>query len=237
MTALRLEDFVNDRTLAAFVAERLAEYEDKALRYLDQVFPGQFRLITAAAQRDLVRRAYRNARRRGLRTERDHLKYLIPVMHWGSDFETAPLHRSRLIRAGWLDQDGGRRVNPYLAPVLEQIDDWHRQVRPDQIDPSRLSALLQEPMPQDLSDRLAHLWPTVFAATPRPDWDETVQQAAAALSDPRAGLLHAAIAVLLGPGFATDPQHPWAAAPDPAALAAGFCRHWQARFTTERGDE
>lgn len=249
MTGLHLEEFVDARTLAPYMAERRADYEDKAIDFLRQTFPRRVPSRDDAPLRRIVRLAYPRARLRGIRTERDHLKYLIAVMHWGSHFEDDPTHASRLFRAGWRTAQGAPCLNPYLVPVLDQIDLWHRDTRQAGLNPHLLAewsqdgAHLADDDPDSRLSRLAALWPRVAAATPMPDRRAGLAQAGefAARFElcGRGTLVYAAIAQLLGSGFGTDPLYPWAARAltmrgtqdDPAqALAAGFIGWWNAVY-------
>ncbi len=251
MSGLYLEDFVDQRTLAPYIAERRADYEDKAVAFLRQSFASRTADLDEAALRGVVRLAYPRARLRGIRTERDHLKYLIAVMHWGSGFEDDPGHATRLERAGWRTAGGEPRLNPYLAPVLDQIDLWHRDIGLAGLNPARLRELSAGVPPTDSDARLARLadlWPGVAAATPEPDRRAALAQAAdfatrSGLCD-RGVLVYAAIAQLLGCGFGEDPLYPWAAramvsrmGADEAvrALETGFVTWWKA--VCEVGDE
>lgn len=119
---LKLEDFITEKTLEPFIEERRASYEDKAIGFLRKEFAPALRLLDDDQLRKVVKLAYGNARKRDIATEREHLKYLIPVMFWGSHFESDPQYRTELIRAGWICHDGQQQRHSYVAPVLEEVD-------------------------------------------------------------------------------------------------------------------
>ena len=69
MSGLYLEDFVDQRTLAPYIAERRADYEDKAVAFLRQSFASRTADLDEPALRGIVQLAYPRARLRGIRTE------------------------------------------------------------------------------------------------------------------------------------------------------------------------
>lgn len=245
MTAFHLEDFVNERTLTPYRAERREDYAIKAMRFMRKSFPQCSGSDDETLLR-VIRLAYGNARRRGIRTERDHLKFLIPVVHWGSYFETDPLYFTALHEIGWVGADGESVHAPYFPRLLDQIDQLHRATVQDFADPDRFQQVLGRlQQAGNLTEATAtaileQAWPAHARADgsfPNGRFLRFTFGIARTLelSAPDA-MLYSLIARVLGCRFGQDPLYPWAAkavsAGDrqtAAMLTDGFMDFWHYR--------
>ncbi|MCK0122442.1 hypothetical protein MWU61_17940 [Loktanella sp. F6476L] len=106
-------------SLAAAAREN---YIVKACGFLRAQFPRQTKDVSDQTLAATARLAFQHSQMRGYTKTRDHLKYLIPVVYWGSYFETDPQHRAALIRADWIAQDGRAKQQPSLGQLTIEID-------------------------------------------------------------------------------------------------------------------
>ena len=243
--ALPLEALLTPAARRVLAGERLARYEREAVAFLRARFAPAMALVDDAAARLVVRTAYGHARLRGVTTTRGHLSYLVPVMFWGSHFETDPLHAAALRRAGWTGADGAPRPGAAFAPLTAEVDAWTVAVASDTASPQRIARGVAELAagPFDAAafpQRLATLWPARNRAVSPADGGAFV--AAAADVAQRAGLsapdvaLYGALAPYFGYRFGEDPRFPWAqralATSDAdarrLALGQGVAAYWTA---------
>ena len=242
---LRLDRFITIHTMAAFSAERHLKYVRTAVSFLSRRFAPAVRTLDWQNMSGIVELAYHNARARGIRTEDQHLKYLIPVMFWGSHFEADPQYHEALQAAGWLDLDGRPTSHRYVDPVIEQIDAWHPFASQDTEEPRTLVRLLSQlrldfvkgMTLEEVTFRIAEIWPKRSALRLEKHRRTAVTTA---LRDanvhgllPADAALCAGVVPFFGQGFLHDPRFPWAsaAAAQPEAflefLEEGLLKYWK----------
>lgn len=219
--ALYLEDFVNEQTLKPFVEQRIEHYENKAISFLRDQFAPAVGLLSDEEVRKVVQLAYQNAKKRGIQSERDHLKYLIPVMFWGSYFETDPQYQPQLIRSGWLSENGEPITNPYVAPILAEIDTWYEETKIELENPRNIifefariyRGESREISVQSVFSHMRAIWP-VRSQKMNDVQIETFIQAAYAHSQRlnfvgEDGIMFVCLAQYFGHCCDQDPLYPW----------------------------
>lgn len=222
--ALYLEEFVNEQTLKPLAEHRIRRYEDRAIAFLHEQFAPETGLLSDDDLRKAVQLAYGNARRRGIRSERDHLKYLIPVMFWGSHFETDPQYHARLVRSGWLSGDGKRIDNAYLGGILHEVDEITSQSAADFSDPVNFERGFAEIYQAGEKRRitldavafhLARIWPARYRLMPQANRDRFIKKAMGIAYSLNFGgmdaVTYTCLSLHFGYRFAGDPLFSWAA--------------------------
>ena len=202
--------------LAPVSQDRLRIYESRAIEFLCWAFPAARQAVAPGDQIDFVRRAYRQAHRRGIRAEADHFLYLNVAFHWGIGFENDPQYRPFLHAAEWID-DAGAAVAPVgIRQLLPQLYRWEAALREDGRDTSRLLQLFaqiyRDPRPAYGRDEvlafLHALAPRRFRLTGPDDWDamaRAVGISAAPLALPQTDMLMlTGVAVFLGQDLLND---------------------------------
>lgn len=238
---LGYEAFFNPAAQAAMMGQRRAAYERRALAFLRETHAPEMALVSDDDGAAIIRDAYAAAYGLGCRDERDHLRFLIAVMHWGSGFLTDPRFSDRL--AG-LRRPGMPRIS--LARLIEELDRWQAAVASDMARPERRVAGFSDLY--DTGDEalradsaagwMARLWPARWA-----DMSGAAQGAflrAAADSAARLGLsgcdavAHGGLGLYFGYRFDLDPRFGWAArayaehgrAARRLALGQGVSAYW-----------
>ena len=220
---IRYEDFINDKTLTPFIAQRIHQYENKAIDFLRAEFKPATRGLSDDELHKVAQLAYFHAKKRGINGEQDHLKYLIPVMFWGSYFEIDPQYQAQLIRAGWLDEQGKPLQNTTMAPVLHEINRWADAVKTDNEHPQRIVQVFQR-LYQTNPDKvtfefvvrwLKQAWPTRFTFMSKQQAETFTHRAyeiAHGLNFVEVdGTAYTCLAQYFGYRFVQDPLYPWAA--------------------------
>lgn len=219
---LTFENFITDETLKPFVDERISEYEAKAIEFLRKEFAPSVSLLDEDELLKVIRLAYKNAFCRGIRTEIEHLKYLIPVMFWGSYFEMDPQYSYWLYKAGWLDENGYALKVKKVKPLLGQLDRWFKHTESDLKEPQRLTwafaRLYKESAKGINSDfTLSYMeltWPARFNYMNRPRQEYFAKQSREVASEfgfsGLDGVTYVCLSLYFGFRFAEDPRFPWA---------------------------
>lgn len=245
---MKVEDLITQKTLNSYIEERRTTYNEKAARFLRQEFAPATRRLNDADIIKVVRLSYDNARRRGITSERDLLKYLIPTMYWGSWFECDPQYADILIRIGWKNSDGTQRFSRNMDPIIEEIDIWQAATVSDSLEPRRaISAALsahKEPfINPNIPNAIAlmkNAWParTCLLSSSRQDlFAASCLEYGYKHGLRNADLLcHVILAQYFGWRFPEDPRYPWAISAfftktqDPAhqrlALEDGILNYW-----------
>lgn len=124
------EDVLASEGLTEFCNERRQRYFHTGLGFCRSHLGPRFKAVDDTLGLAHVSLAYDVGTSFGLRSERDHLKLLIAVAHWGLGFATDPRLADRLIACGWLRKDRSRHRSVRVSTLLRAVDDWHRDVRP-----------------------------------------------------------------------------------------------------------
>ncbi|WP_223668957.1 hypothetical protein [Kangiella shandongensis] len=221
---LTFENFITDKTLKPFVDERISEYETKASEFLRKEFAPSVSLLDEGELLQVIRLAYKHASKRGIKTEVEHLKYLIPVMFWGSYFEMDPQYSYWLYKAGWLDKNGYAIKVKRVKPLLEQLDQWFKQTESDLKEPRRLTWAFAKLYRQsadhvDLDFILSYmelLWPARFECMNGVRQEYYAKQSREIAAELRFtgldGVTYVCLSLYFGFRFADDPRYPWARA-------------------------
>lgn len=218
-----LEDFINEKTLQPMIAERIRRYEKKAIAFLRDQFAPAIRVLSDDEVRAVVQLAYKNAKKRGIQTERDHLKYLIPVMFWGSYFERDPQYLPELSRAGWVDEDGNLSKHIYMPQLLTEIDHRTLSVAPDLASYKRIMSgfreIYTEALPakltfRTLSEIMAYIWPSHYKMAGQDCFlalaENGVSRGKSLLLETRDIIAYSCLSVYFGHMFDECPRFPWA---------------------------
>lgn len=218
---LRFEDFITPRSLAPLLQDRRDDYLDKAVTYLRANFAPSLRLLDDSQVRRVAKLSYDTAAVRGIKSERDHLKYLVPVMFWGSYFEHDPQYATCLRAAGWVDDAGAAVIGASFAALFEQIDTWAAQTDQDTQSPRRLVrgfARIQS-LPMDVQNLagivgiMTDIWPARTGRMTPAQAKAFAKIAAARATD--LGLTgadvatHICLSQYFGIGFGHDPRFVW----------------------------
>lgn len=222
--SLFLDDFVTPETLEHYFEERRLNYQERAVSFLREQFGPAARLLDDEQVGEVVKLAYSHARDRGIKTERDHLKYLIPVMFWGSYFESDPLYRQYMVKAWWIDTEGKETASTYVGAITEQVDVWLKDVAEDISQPKRImkafSELYSSEPPKKMSSaflsyHMENIWPERYkkmSANMRLQFMNkaygTAHQNNFTGVD---GVGYACLAMYFGHQLWDDPRYPWAA--------------------------
>ncbi|SFI48508.1 hypothetical protein [Jannaschia pohangensis] len=206
------EDILDSSGMEPFREERRQRYYRKALAFCRTEFPGRFYDVSDANGLAFVQTAYRAGGSIGLRSERDHLKFLIAAVHWGADFGTDPRLGHRLAACGWLNAAGRAHIYLPLPPLLRAVDHWHAEVRPE--GPDWLAAIKAADASAGLTGAQAlqvadAIWPAGTRQMPQTSWP-----ALAAIVDADRGrrmldgtalVLHTLLLLRFGHRYADDP--------------------------------
>lgn len=222
--ALYLEEFVNEQTRKSVVEQRIRRYEDRAMEFLHEQFARETGLLSEDERRKVVRLAYANARQRGIRSERDHLRYLIPVMFWGSYFETDPQYLARLVRSGWRSGDGKRIDNAHVGGILHEVDDLSARSAADFADPVNFqrgfseiyrTAEKRQITLDTVAFHLADIWPARYRLMSGTDQSRFIKKAMGLAYSLNFGgvdaITYTCLSLHFGYRFAGDPLYSWAA--------------------------
>ncbi len=217
----RYADFINETTLQPYRQARIGRYEDKAMTFLRKQFTPATRALNDEQLRQVIRTAYKQARKRGVVTERELLKYLIPVMFWGSYFEEDPQYQAQRISAGWSDEDGKACHNPYVSPLLRATDAWFRDTRTDLEKPRDIvtgfAQIYQKPtQPVSLTLVTRHMltiWPARTRVLPQTQLQPFIQATyRIARNNNLTGsdsIMYICLAQYFGYRCMDDPLYPW----------------------------
>lgn len=222
---LVFENFVNQRTIKPLVEERLTVYEKKAVKFLKDEFSPAVSLLNDKELVKIVKLAYKNAKERGLRTEVEHLKYLIPVMFWGSYFEMDLQYSDLLLKANWLKRNGEFKRVTHLSSLLTELDDWFKSTSSDMENPKRVvelfSGLYQERdisvdmTAHELTEFLERLWPARICQMGHERvhyYVEASSRCAKKLHLKGSDIAtYVGLSIFFGDQFQNDPRYPWAA--------------------------
>lgn len=219
---LKYDDFLTPQTVASIIKSRISRYEKIALDFLRQEFSPAISLLSEEQTLEVIRLAYKNAYKKGVRAEREHLKYLIPVMYWGSYFEEDPQYFCLLQKAGWLNNKGEALHAPYVAPVLEQVDYWFNATKLDLEQPNRLMwgfAQIYKSAPERISLQfvlryMELLWPE-RSLYMLPEQKKTFAEITYEIAREKSfggvdGVVYSCLALYFGFRFSEDPRYPWA---------------------------
>lgn len=222
--AFELGDILGDRGRQALRDERMAQYERDAALFLRTEFAPATRLLSDQDLARVVQLAYRNALARGIAGTRNHLKYLVPVMFWGSRFEADPQYVTELQHARWLDSHGQPTGVEHLDSVITRIAGREHILRSDGLSGARIiegfQRLYRGPEPATTSYDLITaamraIWPQRdFLMTP-PQRDAFINlnlaHAGRLQLFGRDAVAYICLAMYLGSGFHEDPRFPWVA--------------------------
>lgn len=220
----RLESVLTDKASDCLTEERILNYKRNATAYLYKEFAPALRVLTDEEVQAVAHVAYVNARRRGIKSEREHFKYLVPVMFWGSHFETDPQYRGALQRAGWLDDHGNAVTGANFGSLFEEIDRWHEAVISD----TETSRRLQHGFMRLYSDANLNASPVTVLESNKLLWPARCQQLSpsdhSTLVDASLdvaqlyglkgadAVAYCCLAMYFGYRFVEDPRFPWAKA-------------------------
>lgn len=222
---LKATDVFPARLLPQLERPRLDAYLDKARGFLRGQFARRLRDVTDADLDAVVMMARDRNLAQGLTSDRDQLTALIPVIFWGSYFETDPQYRWPLIEAGLLTPDGQLAQDVPPMMLAEAVDDYRNAVRADVEDMQRplraFQALFGHDDPAQDAAACLDLMRRAFPQRTARMTAEQTQAFIAAASDEAlrlslggADLLaHVALSLYFGVGFARDPLHRWVDAP------------------------
>ena len=241
MLVIKTSDIITPAVADELAVVAHENYVAKAVQFLRDQFVRETRDVTDDVLQATVRLAYGHSQMRGLTKTRDHFKYLVPVMYWGSYFETDPQHRATLIRAEWTDENGAAIADADPAQIAIYIDAYLDETAADTNDLSGCMGAFEAHFTRNEThsdgptclNLMRATFPAHVARMADTDMREFVRMATT--QGKACGLAGAdltayvALALYFGTHFATDPLHDWAQAayqvphtsPDEQRLAIG----------------
>lgn len=140
---IKTSDMITPAVTESLAATARETYIAKACTFLRDQFSKQTRDVADETLEATARLAFQHSQMRGYTKTRDHLKYLIPVVYWGSYFETDPQHHAALQRAEWLDENGQAPQQPSLGQLTIEIDAHSDASRSDTVNLERCVSAFQ----------------------------------------------------------------------------------------------
>ena len=216
---INLNALMTDNATAATRLEGWQAHEATALEMISDQFPHWHRGLAESDRVAVVRLAYKNAIAAHVVTGADHLKYLVPVLHWGSYFQSDPQFSADLAGAGW---HNAAPYRPSFGALADRIDRHTAEVASDTASYARFMDALGAVYRHDWSrvDHKAavqaarHVWPTRSARLGRDGLHESVghcgQIAAQSGLNGADQVVHIVLSLYFGHRFAEDPLYPWA---------------------------
>lgn len=220
--AFTVSDLLAPSGRQALQDERTRLYERGAISYLRSEFAPATRLLVDDELLKVIRLAYHNAQARGVIGDRNHLKYLVPVMFWGSRFEVDPQFFYFLYRARWLNSQGASTGVDNVDDVIAQVNSRESGVLRDTADGGRIIDgfrriyLAEEraaPNPEFVQRAMYRIWPGRYRLMVPLQRDAFIalnmRHAAALQFFGRDAAAYVCLAMYLGSGFHDDPRFPW----------------------------
>ncbi len=220
-----VSDFLSPTGVLTFQREKLQDEEQQACAFLRRAFTEETALLTDDDVLQVARTGLANAGRRGITNLRDRQRYLIPVMAWGSHFESDPQYRHALTRCWWIDSAGQPTASTHVSAVIAQIDRLHHETAPDMADmcrPVTILGALYRDRSGDVATRglvmqtMERCWPARFTAMGADCveryMDATVDVARRYDLRSAGAVAYVCLAMQLGFRFVDDPRFPWAGA-------------------------
>lgn len=214
-----LDEFIPVEALRPLRDERVSAYANRAARYFRSQFPRMVVQLDDVQLLKVVHPAYHQAGRRGIRSEANHMKYLIATACWGSHFDGDPQFRNDLDQAGW-QADGGAAA---IAPLLGRIGDHLVTTQTDMSSPDRIlrvmAGIYSDPFPQDMTEPailslMHHAWPARVTRIGESAAGELARHCHRRMQvhglEMRDFAFMTCCATYLGHRFDEDPLHPWA---------------------------
>lgn len=121
---MQFSTLIGKEDLERFKNVRWRSYSDRAVSFLQRRFPTAIQPLSTDALCIAIHDAAIETRQLGLRSERDHLSFLIARIMLGRRFLLNPLYIDFLYAAGWIDDTGQPARHFAFGPLFEQIASW-----------------------------------------------------------------------------------------------------------------
>jgi hypothetical protein len=215
---------IRKEQMDAFASTREEKFIDEMVNHVREYFPNHFRVITELQIRRFIRFAIEKARKLGFESERNVCMYLNCMLILGSNFDCDPQYPwAHGILTGngkgpdaVMDALSDKTLDVFYSFAGEDLSHLKRALlrAHSQFD-SLIPGAIAEDLMQDIHTRLKNLYPQKYLAIGEEAVSRLVESSIKSarsyeIYSEGNQLQYSFLSFLIGCGFDTDPQFPWA---------------------------